>query len=136
MIDGALPFVVGDERFLCEVGASWIAPRDVHHTFRVESETAKLVAGYTRAGMDHCFRNAGLPAANAALPPPDAPTGRSPKSKKRWRSTVTTTGPTYGPGRLEHRTPRDAPGLSIRGVGGTRRCANHGVLVAPPPVNI
>jgi quercetin dioxygenase-like cupin family protein len=73
MIDGALTFVAGDERLLCDAGASWIVPRDVHHTFRVESETATLVAVYTPAGMDQCFRNGGLPAASATLPPPDAP---------------------------------------------------------------
>jgi quercetin dioxygenase-like cupin family protein len=74
MIDGALTFVADKERFLCEAGASWIVPREVHHTFRVESETARLVAVYAPAGMDHCFRHAGLPASAATLPPADAPT--------------------------------------------------------------
>jgi quercetin dioxygenase-like cupin family protein len=74
MIDGSLTFVAGEERFLAEAGASWIVPRGVRHTFRVESETARLVAVYAPAGMDHCFRNAGLPAAGPMLPPPDAPT--------------------------------------------------------------
>jgi quercetin dioxygenase-like cupin family protein len=73
MIDGALTFVAGEERFLCEAGASWIVPREVRHTFRVESETAKLVAVYAPAGMDHCFRHAGLPASAPTLPPADAP---------------------------------------------------------------
>jgi quercetin dioxygenase-like cupin family protein len=74
MIDGTLTFVAGDERFLCDAGASWIVPARVQHTFRVESETARLVAVYAPAGMDHCFRNAGLPADAATLPPADAPT--------------------------------------------------------------
>ena len=74
MIDGTLTFVAGDERFLGEPGASWIVPRGVQHTFRVESETARLVAVYAPAGMDHGFRSAGLPAAAPTLPPADAPT--------------------------------------------------------------
>ncbi len=32
-----------------------------------------MVAVYTSAGPEHCFRNAGLPAAAPTLPPPDAP---------------------------------------------------------------
>ena len=74
LIDGAVTFVAGDQRFLCETGASWIVPRGITHTFRVESETMRLVAVYAPAGMDHCFREAGLPAARPTLPPADAPT--------------------------------------------------------------
>ena len=73
MIDGTLTFVASDTRFLAETGTSWIVPGGVRHTFRVESETARLVAVYAPAGVDHCFRNAGLPAAAPTLPPPDAP---------------------------------------------------------------
>ena len=68
-----LTFVASDTRFLAETGTSWIVPGGVRHTFRVESETARLVAVYAPAGVDHCFRNAGLPAAAPTLPPPDAP---------------------------------------------------------------
>jgi quercetin dioxygenase-like cupin family protein len=74
MIDGTLTFMAGDQRFVCDAGASWIVPSGVEHTFRVESETAKLVAVYAPAGMDRCFRLAGLPAESPTLPPPDAPT--------------------------------------------------------------
>jgi quercetin dioxygenase-like cupin family protein len=72
LIDGTLTFVSGDERFQAEPGASWIVPRGTKHTFRVESDTARLVCVFAPAGMDQCFRNAGLPAAAATLPPADA----------------------------------------------------------------
>ena len=72
MLDGTLTFVAGDERFLGEPGASWIVPRGVKHTFRVGSGTVRLASGFAPAGMDQCFRNAGLPAAAPSLPPPDA----------------------------------------------------------------
>jgi hypothetical protein len=74
MLEGALTFVAGNERFLCETVASWIVPAGVQHTSAWKSETVRLVAVYTPAGMDHCFRNAGLPAGAATLPPTDAPT--------------------------------------------------------------
>ena len=73
MIEGTLTFVAGDQRFVCEAGASWLVPSGVEHTFRVESETAKLVAVYAPAGMDHCFREAGVSADRPTLPPPDVP---------------------------------------------------------------
>ena len=74
VLEGELTFVAGDERFTGEPGSDWVVPRGVPHTFRVESETARLVAAYVPAGlMEDCFRKAGVPAATATLPPPDAP---------------------------------------------------------------
>jgi quercetin dioxygenase-like cupin family protein len=74
MLEGELTFVAGDQRFTGEPGSDWVVPGGVPHTFRVESETARLVAVYAPAGrMEDCFRKAGLPADTATLPPPDAP---------------------------------------------------------------
>ena len=91
MIDGTLTFVAGDQRFVCEAGANWIVPSGVEHTFRVESETAKLVAVYAPAGMDDCFRDAGMPADQSH--PAAARTRRpdhSTRSKRSWPPTITT----------------------------------------------
>jgi mannose-6-phosphate isomerase-like protein (cupin superfamily) len=70
MIDGVLSFVAGDERVLCETGASWIVPRDVHHTFRVESETA------AQSGADHDTHAdvAFIGAMPDSMPPPSTAT--------------------------------------------------------------
>ena len=74
MLDGELTFVAGDQRFIGTPGSDWVVPGGIPHTFRVESETARLVAVYAPAGlMEDCFRKAGLPADSATLPPPDAP---------------------------------------------------------------
>jgi quercetin dioxygenase-like cupin family protein len=74
MLEGELTFVAGDQRFTAERGSDWVVPGGVPHTFRVESDTARLVAVYAPAGlMEDCFRKAGLPAATPSLPPPDAP---------------------------------------------------------------
>jgi quercetin dioxygenase-like cupin family protein len=73
MLDGQAPFVAGDQRFLAEPGASWVVPSGVAHTFRVDSDTALLVAVYAPAGIEGLFREAGLPAATPTLPPVGAP---------------------------------------------------------------
>jgi len=67
-------FVSGEDRFECETGTSWVVPAGVEHTFRVESETARLVAVFAPAGMERCFREGGVPADTPTLPPADAPT--------------------------------------------------------------
>ena len=46
------------------------APRDVPHTFCVESETAKFLAFSTDGGMDRFFFATGEPAGALTLPPP------------------------------------------------------------------
>ncbi len=73
MLEGELTFILGDERFTAAPGSTWVAPRGVEHTFRVESDTARLVAVSTPAGLDRMFRAAAEPASSATLPPPDAP---------------------------------------------------------------
>ncbi len=74
MLEGELTFVAGDQRFTGEPGSDWVVPGGVPHTFRVETETARLIAVYAPAGLtEDCFRKAGLPAHTATLPPPDAP---------------------------------------------------------------
>ncbi len=73
MLDGAITVVVGDERV--EVGAGgfvWL-PRDVPHTFRVDSETAHLYEFVTPAGVEEFHRAASDPAQTPTLPPPSAP---------------------------------------------------------------
>jgi quercetin dioxygenase-like cupin family protein len=73
LLDGRLTFIGGEQRFECEAGATWVVPRGVIHTFRVESETARLLVVSTPAGLDRLFRDGGVPASTAALPPADAP---------------------------------------------------------------
>lgn len=73
MLDGEMTFVAGDQRFACGAGATWTVPRGIEHTFRVESETARVLVVSTPAGLDRMFRACAVPAARATLPPPDAP---------------------------------------------------------------
>jgi hypothetical protein len=45
----------------------------VAHTFRVDSETARVLVLSTPAGLERFVRDGSFPAAAATLPPPDAP---------------------------------------------------------------
>ena len=74
MLDGEVTFVADERRFVARTGDSWVVPRGIPHTFLVDSESCRMVAVYTPAGPEHCFRNGGVPAAAPTLPPPDAPT--------------------------------------------------------------
>jgi hypothetical protein len=90
-----MTFVTGDDGSP-ETGASWIVRRGSTHS--VESETARLVAAYALAGMDHGFRNAGLPAAAPTLPPAEAPTRPLEEIEEAFNhAQMTTFGPQMGP---------------------------------------
>jgi Cupin domain len=73
MLEGELTFVAGENRFTAGPGATWVVPRGVEHTFRVDSETARLLVVSVPAGLDQMFRAGSVPAATPTLPPPDAP---------------------------------------------------------------
>ncbi|HEX4866650.1 MAG TPA: cupin domain-containing protein [Acidimicrobiales bacterium] len=76
VLDGAITAVVGDERV--EVGAGgfvWL-PRDVPHTFRVDSERVRLLELLTPAGFEQFHLDSSDPAPLLELPPaaePDIP---------------------------------------------------------------
>jgi hypothetical protein len=63
----------GDERFVLEAGATAVVPMGVAHTFRVDSETARVLVLSTPAGLERLVRDAGVPARAPSLPPADLP---------------------------------------------------------------
>jgi mannose-6-phosphate isomerase-like protein (cupin superfamily) len=73
VLEGTLTLVAGDERFELGPGGAATAPAGVPHTFRVESETARVLLLSTPAGLERMMRDASVPATAPALPPPDAP---------------------------------------------------------------
>jgi quercetin dioxygenase-like cupin family protein len=80
--DGRLTFLVGERRLELRAGGTAVIPRGVPHTFRVDSETARVLVLSTPAGLDRLFRDAGVPASTPTLPPDDAP-GPSPEEIER-----------------------------------------------------
>lgn len=73
VLDGTLTVRVGDaERVLAPGGFCWL-PRDVAHTFRVDSDEAHFLEFATPSGIEGFHLDASDPADAVALPPPSAP---------------------------------------------------------------
>jgi quercetin dioxygenase-like cupin family protein len=72
VVEGRLTVKAGDERFELGPGGVAVVPMWVPHTFRVDSETARVIVLSTPAGLDRFVRDASIPAGAPTLPPPDA----------------------------------------------------------------
>jgi quercetin dioxygenase-like cupin family protein len=73
VLEGSLTLVAGDGRFELGPGDAATAPAGVPHTFRVDSDTARVLLVSTPAGLEQMMRDASVPATAATLPPPDTP---------------------------------------------------------------
>ena len=73
VLDGRLTIQAGDERFEIGAGATAVVPIGVPHTFRVDSDTARVLLISTPAGIEGFIRELGVPAGAATLPPADTP---------------------------------------------------------------
>jgi quercetin dioxygenase-like cupin family protein len=73
VLDGDVAFIVdGDVRRL-GAGELVFIPRGVAHSFRVLSESARMLSISTPAGLEELFRQAGRPAEDDGLPPAGPP---------------------------------------------------------------
>lgn len=73
VLEGEITALVGgDQRVLGAGGFVWL-PRDVPHTFRVESHTVRQLEFVTPAGFEQFHADAGDPAVSLDLPPAGAP---------------------------------------------------------------
>jgi quercetin dioxygenase-like cupin family protein len=73
VLEGRLTLVAGDRRRELAEGGAAVVPIGVPHTFRVDSETARVLVLSTPAGLERMVRDASVPAERATLPPADAP---------------------------------------------------------------
>jgi quercetin dioxygenase-like cupin family protein len=73
VLDGRLTVEAGERRFTIGPGATAVVPMSMPHTFRIESETARVLVLSTPAGIERMVRDASVPAAEPTLPPPDTP---------------------------------------------------------------
>src|SRR4051794_11481650 len=73
VLEGHLTVQAGEQRFELERGATAVVPIGVPHTFRVNSDTARVLVISTPAGIERFVRDAGVPADAPTLPPADAP---------------------------------------------------------------
>jgi quercetin dioxygenase-like cupin family protein len=73
VLEGQLTVQAGERRFKLGPGATAVIPMRVAHTFRVDSDTARVLVLSTPAGIERFVREGGVPADAPTLPPPDAP---------------------------------------------------------------
>ena len=73
VLDGRLTIQAGDERFELGPGGMALVPMGVPHTFRVDSDGARVLVLSTPAGLERLVRDGSVPATAATLPPPDTP---------------------------------------------------------------
>lgn len=73
VLDGQLTVHAGANRFELDPGDVGVVPTGVAHTFRVDSDTARVLVLSTPAGIERLVRDGSVPATSPTLPPPDTP---------------------------------------------------------------
>ena len=73
VLEGRLTVQAGEQRFELLAGASAIVPMGVAHTFRVDSESARVLVLSTPAGLERLVRDGAVPTSQRTLPPSDTP---------------------------------------------------------------
>jgi quercetin dioxygenase-like cupin family protein len=73
VLAGRLTVQAGDRRFELEAGSVAVVPKGVAHTFRVDSDTARVLVLSTPAGLERLVREAAVRATMPTLPPAGTP---------------------------------------------------------------
>ena len=73
VLEGRLTVQAGERRFALGPGGAAAVPMGLAHTFRVDSETARVLVLSTPAGLEEMVRDASVPAIRPALPPSETP---------------------------------------------------------------
>jgi quercetin dioxygenase-like cupin family protein len=71
--EGRLTVQAGEQRFELVPGSAAVIPMGVEHTFRVDSETARVLVLSTPAGLERLVRDGSVSALAPTLPPSDTP---------------------------------------------------------------
>jgi quercetin dioxygenase-like cupin family protein len=99
VLDGQLTVRAGPDRFqLCPGGVA-VIPIGVAHTFRVDSDTARVLVLSTPAGLERLFRDGAIPARSPTLPPANTPRPAPEELEEIFRAHgVVNLGPALVPG--------------------------------------
>ncbi len=73
IIEGELTFFLGAETVVAPAGSVVFAPRGIPHTYRVKSETSRLIAINVPGGWERFFTEAGTSATGMPEPPEEEP---------------------------------------------------------------
>jgi quercetin dioxygenase-like cupin family protein len=98
VLEGSMTIVAGGERIELGTGAAAAVPMNLPHTFRVDSETARVLLISTPAGIEQLFVDGGVPAQAFTLPPPDTPRPAPEEMERIFASNgLQIVGPPLGP---------------------------------------
>src|SRR5215472_7899753 len=70
VVEGEMTFFVGDQTIKATPGTMVFAPRDVAHSFTIDSEQVRLLVMVAPAGAEGFFKACSVPAPSMTLPPP------------------------------------------------------------------
>ena len=73
VLEGEVVVSVGDRTIKGTPGTIIFLPRNVRHSFTIESERARMLILVTPAGLEGWFKEFGVPAQAMTLPPADEP---------------------------------------------------------------
>lgn len=73
ILDGTITFLIGEEIRTAGKGAFVNIARNTRHAFRVDSDTGRILNGYTPASMEAMLAELGRRTDLRALPPPEPP---------------------------------------------------------------
>ena len=72
VLEGVLTIQSGEQRFVLSAGGAAVVPMGVAHTFRVDTDTARVLVLSTPAGLERMILDGSTPASAPTLPPADA----------------------------------------------------------------
>jgi quercetin dioxygenase-like cupin family protein len=72
VLEGRLTIQIAGDRFQVGAGGVAVVPMGAAHTFRVDTDTARILVLSTPAGLERLVRDGSLPAGAPTLPPADA----------------------------------------------------------------
>jgi len=70
VVEGEMTFFIGDETFKATPGTMVFAPRDVAHSFTIDSEQVRILVMIAPAGAEGFFKECSVPAPSMTVPPP------------------------------------------------------------------
>jgi quercetin dioxygenase-like cupin family protein len=70
VLEGEMTFSIGERTIKAVPGTMVFAPRDVPHSFTIDSEQVRILVLNTPAGIEGFFKECSVPAPSMTLPPP------------------------------------------------------------------
>ena len=70
VLEGEMTFSIGGQAIKATPGTMVFAPRDVVHSFTIDSEQVRILVMNAPAGLEEFFKECSVPAPSMTLPPP------------------------------------------------------------------